>query len=153
MKKLTAILIPFLFGFTVITTVHSFADLQEHFFHLLLIGGMSIFSLWFIYKDSFKTKFNKSSYPSQFKLLVLFLLFAFAIIRVVPCHLLSSNPQDIAHATVINHPCCSAITSATAEVSITPIMENITQIEQKPHLTQLPLYISQLTNKSPPLSA
>lgn len=131
------------FGITVATTIHSIADIQEHVLHLSLLGGLLLFFISYVLKDTIKIR-------NRFAIVTFLLLFAFSVIRVFPCHLLSSNPQDIAHATVINHPCCSAMTSATAEVSIASSLEKVVSLDQKPHLVQLPLYIQQLTNKSPP---
>jgi len=131
------------FGLTVATTVHSLSDFQEHFLHLTLLAGLSIFFVSYVLKDTIRIR-------NRFALVALLLLFAFSSIRVFSCHLLSSNPQDITHTNVINHPCFSATTGATAEISIAPIIENVKSLEQKPFIAQLSQFINQFSNKSPP---
>ena len=144
MKKIFTILFPlFIFVITTITTIHSSADLQEHFVHLLLLGGLSFLFIIYVIRDSIKVK-------NRLAILTLVLLLSFCTVRVFSCHLLTSNPQDLAHANVINDPCCSAMTTATAVISVAPTNETVTPIEQNPFLFQLPTYIQNLTNKSPP---
>lgn len=132
-------------GITVTTSIHAIADLQEHFLHLAIMGGLVLLFMSYLVKDRIKI-------TNRFAVVLLILL-TFSIIRVFPCHVLSSNPQDLAHARVIDHPCSSAATNTATEVATAPLTEYVAPLEQLPHLAQLPLYINHLSNKSPPLAS
>jgi hypothetical protein len=144
MRKVLAILFSFLvFGITFLTTVHSISDFREHFLHLFLIGGLSVFCISYTLKDTIKIR-------NRFSPFILLVLLTFSSIRIFPCHFLSSNLQSITHATITDHPCCSSITSTTTQVAIAPLAEKLAIMQEEPYVVQVPLYVNKLTNKSPP---
>src|ERR1700733_4975079 len=106
MKKSLIILLPIaVFASTFITTVHSFADLQEHFIHLLVLGTLSLLFILYVLKDSIEVK-------NRMMVITVILLLSFCTIRVFSCHLITENPQALAHSNIINNPCCSAVIDA-----------------------------------------
>lgn len=144
MKKIITILFPVtVFATTIITTIHSAADLQEHFIHLLVLGTISLLFILYVLKDSIEIK-------NRMTIVTVVLLLAFCTIRVFSCHLITANPQDLASSTIINNPCCSAVIDAIPVITVAPISETVTPIEQKPVITQLQPILNSLTNKSPP---
>lgn len=147
MKKLIIILFPlFVFTLTIFTTIHSLSDLRIHMFHIATLGILSLLFILYVIKDTIKIK----NYAT---VLTVLLLITFCTVRIFSCHLITSSPQNIAHANIINDPCCSAMTPAVAIISITPISKRIRTVEQKPFLSLVTPYISSLTNKSPPVAS
>jgi hypothetical protein len=142
-KSLPILLTVTVFATTVITTIHSVADFQEHFIHLLVLGTISLLFILYVFKDSIALK-------DRMAIITVVLLFAFCTIRVFSCHLITSNPQDIASATIINNPCCSAVIDAVPAITVAPVSETVTPIKQKPVIAQIQTIFQSLTNKSPP---
>lgn len=147
MNKALIILLPVaVFATTVITTIHSAADLQEHLLHLLILGILSLLFILYVLKDTIAIK-------NRMMVITVMLLLTFCTFRVFSCHLITENPQDFAQSTVINNPCCSAVIDAIPAIAIAPTSETVTPVEQQPVIAQTQPIFYNLSNKSPPASA
>ena len=146
MNKAFIILLPVVvFATTIITTIHSSADLQEHFIHLLVLGILSLLFILYVLKDTIAIK-------NRMMVITVILLLSFCSIRVFSCHLITENPQDLAQSTIINNPCCSAVIDAIPAMAIAPTSETVTPVEQQPVISQTQPIFYNLSNKSPPAS-
>lgn len=147
MKKSLILFLPVaVFATTLITTVHTVADLQEHALHLFVLGTLSLLFILYVLKDTIKIK-------NGMMLITVLLLLSFCTMRVFSCHLITENPQDLAQATVINNPCCSAVINALPTLALAPTSETVTPITQEPVIAQTQPIFYNFFNKPPPTVA
>jgi hypothetical protein len=150
-KVLASLLIIAIVTVIIFTTIGSLADLQKHLSHLVLLSSLALLSLGIVLQGSVPSLRKATIKTRYLPFLVMFLLFGFALIRVMPCHMLVSSPQDLAHASAVSHPCCSATTSAVSEVTVAPVLAYGISSEQDPLASVLSIYLDQTSNKSPPI--